>query len=747
MRSAALVLHSEPACNDISHAFAGAARRSGRNIAYQAAAEAKAMLAAFAKTGEGEEAVQRCLARFDPMRDDGRRRLHELLQRQNYRLAWWRAAADEINWRRFFDINTLAGIRVEQPRVFDATHGFLLRLYAEGLIDGVRIDHIDGLADPRGYARKLRRAMESAGKNRPPEAAKGPPYIVVEKILNGRERLDVDWRTDGTTGYGFMDQVSAVLHDPAGEAPLSVLWTATTGRTCDFTQEEEQARRQILRDNLASELQAASAALHRIARRDLTTRDYTLTGIRRGLTEILVHFPVYRIYAGHAGASETDIQVMDRALAGARKNFRAADVKILDLLRRWLVDEVPRALPPGPRRAERLRSAVRFQQLSAPVAAKSVEDTAFYRFGRLLSRNEVGSNPGQFALSPTGFHAAMLERSKKFPGALLATATHDHKRGEDTRARLAVLSEIPDAWETAIVRWMRLNAIIRQEVGPSPADELMLYQMLVAAWPLGLTARDDAGLEAFTRRVASWFEKAIREAKLVSEWAAPNEEYETAAKNFLVGTLDPSRPVLGEIIGFAERLGAPGALNGLAQTLLRLTAPGVPDLYQGAEFWDQSLVDPDNRRPVDFSARQMALQQGAAPVELLKTWQSGAVKQAVIARTLALRREMPTLFAAGDYTKREAEGAMAPHILAFSRSAGTSRIVVAVTRLAAKFLDDAPLLPAEAWGDTTLTLPGASWTDIFSGIRVTGATIRAESSFSVFPLALLRSSFRKAAAF
>ena len=738
-RSTALVLHIEPACNDISHAFANAAKRSGRNAAHQVAAEAKAMLRVFVKTEEGAEAVRKCLARFDPAQEDGRRRLHELLQRQHYRLAWWRAAADEINWRRFFDINTLAGIRVEQPRVFDATHGFLLQLYAEGLIDGVRIDHIDGLADPRGYARKLRRAMESAGQKRPPEAVKGPPYIVVEKILNGRERLDADWRTDGTTGYDFMDQVSAVLHDPAGEAPLSALWTGITGRTADFAQEEEPARRQILRDNLASELHATAAALHRIARRDLATRDYTLTGIRRGLTEILAHFPVYRIYAGQAGASETDVQVMERALAGARRSFRAADAKILDLLRRWLVEEAPRALPPGPRRAERLRTAVRFQQLSAPVAAKSVEDTAFYRFGRLLSRNEVGSNPGQFALSPSGFHAAMLDRCKRFPGGLLATATHDHKRGEDTRARLAVLSEIPDAWETAIARWMRLNAIVRQEVGPSPADELMLYQTLVAAWPLGLTAQDGAGLEAFTQRVAGWLEKAIREAKLVSEWAAPNEEYETAAKNFLIATTDPSRPVLGEIIGFAERLGAPGALNGLAQTLLRLTAPGVPDLYQGAEFWDQSLVDPDNRRSVDFAARERALRQSVSPAELLKTWASGAVKQSVIARTLALRREWPTLFAKGDYTKLEAEGAMAQHILAFSRGEGKSRIVVAVTRLAAKCLEHAPLLPAAAWGDTTLTLPGALWMDIFSGIRVTGEGVQAKDLFSAFPIALLRS--------
>ena len=334
----------------------------------------------------------------------------------------------------------------------------------------------------------------------------------------------------------------------------------------------------------------------------------------------------------------------------------------------------------------------------------------------------------------------MLERAKKSPGALLATATHDHKRGEDTRARLAVLSEIPDAWEAAITRWMRLNAIIRQEAGPSPADELMLYQTLVAAWPLGLMAQDHAGLEAFTRRVAGWLEKSMREAKLVSEWAAPNEDYETAAKNFLSATLDPSRPVLGEIIAFAEKLGAAGALNGLAQTLLRLTAPGVPDLYQGTDFWDLSLVDPDNRRPVDFAARERALRQGLRPTALLETWASGAVKQAVIARTLALRQEWPALFAKGNYMKLEAEGAMAPHVLAFVRSEGKKQIVVAVTRLAARLLGDAPLLPAADWGDTALTLPGALWVDVFEERHVTGARIEAKTLFADFPIALLRSA-------
>jgi len=739
-RSAALVLHNDPAANELSHLFARAERRVDRSDGAAILAEAKAGLLAYARTGEGAAAVEACLARFDAADADGQRRLHELLQRQHYRLAWWRAAADEINWRRFFDINTLAGVRVEVPEVFDATHEFLLALYADGLIDGVRIDHIDGLADPRGYARKLRRAMETAGEKRPPATPPGAPYIVVEKILNGRERLEPDWQTDGTTGYDFMDQVSAVLHDPAGEAPLSALWTSLTGRPADFTEEEDPARRQILRDNLASELNATAAALHRVARRDLSTRDYTLTGIRRALTEILVHFPVYRIYAGQTGSSEIDAQVMDRALAGARRNFRAADMALLDILRGWLADEAPRALPPGPRRAERLRAMVRFQQLSAPVAAKSVEDTAFYRYGRLLSRNEVGSNPGQFALSPAAFHAAAAERGKKYAGALLATATHDHKRGEDTRARLAVLSEIPAEWETAITRWTRLNAIIRQDAGPAMADELMLYQMLVAAWPLGLAADDAEGIAAFAERVAAWAEKAMREAKLHSEWAAPNEAYEAAARAFLFGTLDATRPVLPEIIAFAQRLAAPGAINGLAQTVLRLTAPGVPDLYQGTEFWDQSLVDPDNRRPVDFVARQAKLAVGRAPAALLDEWRNGAVKQAIIARTLALRAEWANVFALGEYTKLEASGPLADHVLAFARQHEDRTVIVAVTRLAAGLVTDMPLVPRDTWRDTMLALPGATWHDALNGGDHTGNDVLLGDLFAQLPVAVLRSA-------
>ncbi len=736
-RSTALILRGEPVFRESAAAFMQGAKALSRRVGYAAVKQAQTALAALIATPEGAAGLEALLARYRPDSPEAVRRLHEVLERQHYRLAWWRAAADEINWRRFFDINTLAGVRVERPAVFAATHRRVLALYAQGVIDGVRIDHIDGLADPRGYARKLRRAMEAAGRRRPD---KTPPYIVVEKILANGERLPADWLTDGTTGYDFMDQVSAVLHAPDGEGTLSALWERVTGRSAYFGAEERPARRQILRDNLASELNATAAALHRIAVQNFATRDYTLTAIRRALTEILVHVPVYRIYAGQVGRSEADAQVMDRAMAGARREIRAADHRLLDLLCLWLADEPPRSLPPGPGRAERKRAMVRFQQLSAPVAAKSVEDTAFYRYGRLLSRNEVGSNPEHFALSPAAFHALCAERGKNLPRAMLATATHDHKRGEDTRARLAVLSEIPEEWERAVTRWFRLNNFVRQEAGPAPADELMIYQTIVAAWPFWLTGEDAAALESFKTRLAGWLQKSVREAKLYSEWAAPDEAYESACMRFLAATLDPARPVFDELKKFAARIAPAGAVNGLAQTLLRLTAPGVPDLYQGTEFWDFSLVDPDNRRQVDFAAREQALRVGKTPAALMAEWQSGHVKQAVIHRALQLRQALPEVFAQGGYQKVEVEGPAAAHVLGFMRRYKHQYVIALVTRLAAGLVTETPLVSRHAWVNTGAVIPGITWQDALNGGAVVGDAASMASLFETLPIALLRSA-------
>ena len=658
-------------------------------------------------------ALAECLRAYSVKLPEGKERLHRLLERQNYRLAFWRAATDEINWRRFFDVNGLAGVRQEVPEVFEATHRTVFRLYEEGLIDGVRIDHVDGLAYPREYCRKLRRRLLTAAQHRP-EALRGqPPILWIEKILAPHERLASDWATDGTTGYDFMNDASAVLHDPAGEAPITALWTALTGRAAAFEDEAMPARRKILSESLSSELFATATAVHRIARRNLATRDYTLSAVHATLKELLVHFHTYRIYAGPAGISAVDQRVLDWAMAGARRTVRSADRPLLELVGAWLSGTGLRDVPAGTRRQEWQRAMVRFQQLSAPTAAKSVEDTAFYRYGRLLSRNEVGSEPSQWSITPAAFHGTMRERQKRYPNALLATATHDHKRGEDNRARLAVLSEVPGEWESALARWMRLNAPLRRDLAdgpaPDPADEVMLYQTLVGAWPPGLLPQDRPGVKAFEDRVAGWLEKALRESKRRTGWAAPDPEYEGACRTFLAGLLDPERSVdmTGELATFAARITPAGLVNSLSQTMLRLTCPGIPDLYQGTEYWDFSLLDPDNRRPVDFPAREASLDASIAPAELMQSWRDGRVKQAIIARTLALRAEAPALFTEGTYVPLQADGPHAGSVLAYARVHEGRAAVVVVTRLSATIQADMnfPLIQPALWGETSLVLP------------------------------------------
>jgi (1->4)-alpha-D-glucan 1-alpha-D-glucosylmutase len=745
---AAVLAHGGDALAEAARQFAavGPATGGARETARARAAAARETLRAPAL----RPAIETAVAAYQGDNDPARERLHRLLERQAYRLAWWRAAADEINWRRFFDVNGLAGIRAELPAVFDASHATVLRLYAEGLIDGLRIDHVDGLAEPRNYCRKLRRKLQTAGASRPPGLDQEAPVIWVEKILAPHERLPLDWQTDGTTGYDFMNDVAGVLHDPAGEAALTHLWTSLTGRPGDFEDEARPARRQILRDSLASELLATAVALHRIGQRHLATRDWTLTTIHRALAEILVHFPAYRIYSNVGGIAAADEKVMDWAFAGAGRTIRAADRGLLDLVRAWLSGTDLRSVPAGGRRQERVRAMVRFQQLSAPTAAKSVEDTAFYRYGRLLSRNEVGTEPSQFAVSPSAFHLTQAMRQKNYRRALLATATHDHKRGEDTRMRLAVLSEIPEEWEAALTRWMRLNAPLRRDIdGPAPdaADEIMLYQMLVAAWPIGLAAEDRAGVAALVERLQGWQQKALREAKRKSGWAAPDEPYEQACQNFLSQMLDPERParVAQEIAAFAARIAPAGALNGLAQTLLRLTSPGVPDLYQGSEFWDLSLVDPDNRRPIDFLARETALAAARPMEELIGSWPDGRVKQALIARVLNFRRRSNYLFSRGSYQKLTFEGPQAEHVLGFVRIHEGRAALTLVSRLAAKMpgVADRPLVHSEAWGETSILLPrnlaSRRMVDVFAGDHPDGAAAIPQSGHKLLVQWVLKS--------
>lgn len=673
--------------------------------------------------------VATVLAMHDPMREDGRGRLHALLERQHYRLSSWRLASDALNWRRFFDITGLAGFRVEVPAAFEASHALILRLHADGVIDGVRIDHVDGLADPRGYCRKLRRRLRAARPG-------AEPLIWVEKILAPGEALPAAWLTDGTSGYDFMDEVAAVLHDPNGAEPLGRIWAGMSGSSADFATEVLAARRQILRESLGAEATLAALAFKRTADASPRQRDFGLDAIRRVLTELVVQVATYRSYLGAGRRSAADTRLIRQAIARARPDLPSTDGALLEAFDAWLGAEPVSALPVVQRPA-RIAAQRRFQHLTAPLAAKSMEDTAFYRYGRLLSRNEVGADPAIFAITPERFHAAQAARAAALPRALLATATHDHKRGEDLRARLAVLSEMPGAWEYALRGWIATSS------PPDTAAAAMLLQMMVGAWPLDLRMEDAAGLRAFADRLAAWQRKALREAKRRSRWTLPDEAYETACEAYLRRLLTAG-PLLADIAAFAERIAPAGAVNGLSQCLLRCTAPGMPDLYQGTEFWDLSLVDPDNRRAVDWAAREVALNAAMPPASAMHHWRDGLVKQAVIGAALRCRREAASLFAHGSYEPLTVEGPRSAHVLGFRRRWGDAEAIIVTTRLPAALLglETLPLVPTTAWHGTAIRLAddaAAQWRDAMTGAMHAGqnGSLAVARLLSELPVCLL----------
>ncbi|MCD9116763.1 malto-oligosyltrehalose synthase [Pseudomonas bijieensis] len=659
-------------------------------------------------------AIEDNLGGYDSTQSEGFERLHQLLERQSYRLASWRTAADDINWRRFFDVNELGGLRVERPAVFEATHAKIFELIGEGLVDGLRIDHIDGLADPRGYCRKLRRRVDSLSPSR-------HLPIFVEKILGDGETLRRDWNIDGSTGYEFMNQVSLLQHDPAGAEPLAEFWSRHSERPAHFIEEARLARQQILNGSLAGDFESVAQALLQVARDDVMTRDLTLGAIRRALQELIVHFPVYRTYITPLGRSAEDEVFFNQALEGARQTLSEADWPVLDCLAGWLGGMPWRQRPRGSQRKRLRHACVRFQQLTSPAAAKAVEDTALYRSAVLLSRNDVGYDTERFSAPAEVFHHACLERLKHFPDNLITTATHDHKRGEDTRARLAVLSERADWYAACVEQWRILAPSLHSDPSaPSAGDELILYQALLGSWPLDLNLQDHKAMADYNERLWQWQRKALREAKLQSSWAAVNDAYEQATQMFLERLLlgDEGLPLRSAIAEAVQAIAPAGALNSLAQTLLRMTVPGVPDLYQGNEFWDFSLVDPDNRRPVDFQARREALRADSSPAALIRDWRDGRVKQALIARTLAVRAEYPSLWRQGRYQPLEVLGEQAQRVLAFMREDGQQRAIIVAPIHAAHLLENSavPLVAASDWGDTRVSLPFAAEEEKLKGL-------------------------------
>ena len=613
-------------------------------------------------------------------------RLHALLEAQHYRLANWRAANDMLNYRRFFEITTLAGVRIERPDAFDKVHRAPLQLYAEGLIDGVRVDHVDGLTDPAGYCETLRRALDSRKAERP-EGRRKAAYIVVENILASDERLP-PWPIEGTTGYDFMNEVSALQHSGAGAEALRKYWVEVSGRPADFDAEETQARSELLERNFLGQLDACVDLLHRCALSLSNDRDLTRGAMRRSVVALIRHLRVYRSYARGGDENPGPGPHLERAFEAAFAE-PTRDDQALGLLRQLLNSRFE---------SQTLHEAIRrFNQLTAPVAAKAVEDTAFYRHGVLLSRNDVGFDAARMSMPFDEFHRRMAHRTSDWPHAMLTTATHDHKRGEDARARLAVLSEIADIWIARCRQWSGTNARLRGEI--DRADEHMLFQTLVGAWPRDLKPDDAAGLEAFAARIVAWQQKALREAKLRSSWLTPNAAYEKAAADYAKALLSPENAeFLHGLCAFVEEIAAAGMANGLTQAALRCLAPGVPDLYRGGELWDLTLVDPDNRQPVDYEARRRLLGEAS------QDRASGGIKISLIARLLGLRRREPELFAFGDYAPLEIAALEGAAPFGFVRRHEGKAVVAALAlRSGRRLFASHSLAPdAEVWGEARL---------------------------------------------
>ncbi|HYE01079.1 MAG TPA: malto-oligosyltrehalose synthase [Alphaproteobacteria bacterium] len=711
---------------------------------------AKSGLDAMVAADEGlRAAIDAVLARTngEPGQATSFQRLHQLLEAQNYRLAFWRVAGDEINYRRFFDINELAGLRIEHAPLFAEAHGLMLRLIGEGTISGLRLDHIDGLFDPRGYCRQLQ--AESGRVMGAGEGADRPLYLLVEKILANHEKLREDWPLHGTTGYEYMNLVGGLFVDPKAEKRLSVTYARVAGAPLDFERIAHDAKVQIITRNLASELNVLVDLLHGIARQSWFSRDFTASGLRAALVDVVAHFPVYRTYVTAEGVAEEDRRFLDWAFARARRGGRVADTSVYDFLYGVLSTDFAREEGNFYRNADVLLVAQKFQQFTGPVMAKSIEDTAFYRFYRLISLNEVGGEPTRFGVSPEAFHHLNRDRLKRWPHSMLASATHDHKRGEDVRARISALSELPSEWHRRVRRWVRLNAARKTALdeansAPDGNDEYLIYQTLVGSWPFDPA---EAASDAYRDRLVGFLRKAMREAKVHSSWTQPNEAYEQAAERFLCAILDPAKAAAFHA-DFAElqaRTALIGAVNGLSATLLKLTSPGVPDTYQGTEFWDLSLVDPDNRRPVDYAARHGALGPAAKarPEDLLAHWRDGRIKQHVVAAALDLRRRLPALFAEGRYEAVETTGEHAGRLIAFQRRHDGQTVTVVAPRLVAPLLAGAeqPLVPPAAWGDTALVLPDAdsgALMDVMTGAtHPANRTYAAADILAAFPVACL----------
>lgn len=700
--------------------------------------EAPAFKAELKEIAGAADIIERGIAayRAAPDRTAATLALHHLLERQHYKIGHWRLASSDINYRRFFDINTLAGLRVEDAGTFEAIHRLVKRLIAEDKLQGLRLDHIDGLRDPVQYFQRLRRLVRDAHG----EASK-PFYTVVEKILGEGERLAPFAGVDGTTGYEWMNVITQVLIDGRGLDTLDESWRQISNRSPRLEPILREAKQRVLETLLTSEFTVLTRLLSRIANGHYSTRDYSADGLRQALELYVLHFPVYRTYLTSSGPSEHDRQMISDVIERARADWYAADDGIFDFLRDTLtMDLIKPGRPPhsGPRVR---RFALKVQQFTGPMMAKSLEDTTFYRYHRLLALNEVGGEPAANALPLDHFHDMMTARAEELPHGMTATATHDTKRGEDARARLLALAELPGEWTSAVSRWKVLNAphlaVDGELRAPSATFEYMLYQGLLGAWQPG-----DASL---LERFQAYALKAAREGKQETSWLNPHPAYEDGVKDFIAKILDPS--LSGEFLAslqtLAKRLSLLGALNSLSQVTLKATMPGVPDFYQGTELFDFSLVDPDNRRPVDFGDRVRRLEAVENPDwdRLTADWSAGDLKLAWTRHLLKARTELAEIFADGEYEPLQVSGKHADHFIAFARRKGRDAAIIVVTRWFAEFTDGGRHWPRPETYDATLDVGGYT----VEGFADPDASqLRLSDLLAHLPVAVLKAGFNGA---
>ena len=665
-----------------------------------------------AEAPQVQQAIEKALARINGEPGDPRSfdALDELLNAQSYRLAFWRVAAEEINYRRFFDVNDLAAIRVELPKVFDAVHRLLLELMQAGAVTGLRIDHPDGLYLPREYFEKLQQRCTKALAIALPQDGRAI-YMVAEKILTDAETLRKDWLVHGTTGYDFANQVMQLLVDSSAETAITKTFHRFIGHSLHFGHLVYAKKLQVMKLALANDVDVLGNMVDRLSEQNRWYRDFTLEALARAVRETIACFPVYRTYlAPGRPVSEEDRQVIERAVTAAKRRNPAIEESIFNFLRDVLVFRFPENLD-AEARAAHTHFVLKFQQATGPIMAKGLEDTVFYIYNRLAALNEVGGEPQQFGLSIDAFHERNLDRQRNWPATLLATSTHDTKRSEDVRARMVALSEMPELWRRSLQRWRLANRRWKRTINdveaPDGNEEYLLYQTLLGTWPVqpsGLP--EEAATAEYTERIQTYMAKALHEAKVNTSWIQPNEEWDAAMRDFVGRILDssPRNKFVPAFLPVVQEIARLGAINSLTQTLLKLTSPGVPDIYQGTEIWDYSLVDPDNRRPVDYRPRREMLEALSASTsdELMQNWPDGRIKMFLTQRLLQFRREHVDLFQRGDYLPLAATGTFAECCVSFARRLGDQWIVVIAPRLSSR-IGFPPT--AERWKDTTLEFP------------------------------------------